>query len=365
MTKTQTKERLRVLHVISGDLWAGAEAQAYTLLKHLQTSCTVRAILLNHGELAKRLESAGVDVIILDEKSQSSWSIFQALRQQIKNFRPDIVHTHREKENILGALANWTSNQANCIRTSHGLNEHSTTLKRKIVEAIDRLIGNQLQTAVVAVSQDLKKALSQKFKAENIYVVENGIDVDELYQQAEAPFEIQFTSQHRHFCIIGRLVPVKRVDLFLKLAEAYQSKGNTNSQFHVIGDGPLAPELHAQADELELTNLTFHGHQNNTAAIIKQCDAVLMCSDHEGMPMVALETLALKCPLIAHKVGGLAELHDDNLYLIEQNKTDMFLEALQKIQEHTPSRPFLYSIENSLRKLTDTVYLPKWNQHNG
>jgi L-malate glycosyltransferase len=44
---------------------------------------------------------------------------------------------------------------------------------------------------------------------------------------------------------------------------------------------------------------------------IASLDAIIMCSDHEGTPMTALEALALGTPLIAHDVGGLKEIFQD------------------------------------------------------
>src|SRR6185437_12124278 len=48
---------LRILHIASGDLWAGAEVQAFTLLCHLNRipETEVAAVLLNDWTLAEKL----------------------------------------------------------------------------------------------------------------------------------------------------------------------------------------------------------------------------------------------------------------------------------------------------------------------
>jgi glycosyltransferase involved in cell wall biosynthesis len=80
-------------------------------------------------------------------------------------------------------------------------------------------------------------------------------------------------------------------------------------QFHVIGDGKLRAALEHSANQLGLAQLvSFHGHRKDMAACISSLDAIVMCSDHEGTPMTALEAMALGTPLVAHKVGGLAEV---------------------------------------------------------
>src|SRR6187551_243806 len=98
--------RLKVLHIISGDLWAGAEVQAFTLVTSLQHQCEIVVALMNHGELENRLIDAGVKTVVIEERSHSGLQITRQLVTLIKHFRPDIIHTHRKKENILGSLAN-------------------------------------------------------------------------------------------------------------------------------------------------------------------------------------------------------------------------------------------------------------------
>jgi len=67
MTKENTT--VKVLHISSGDLWAGAEMQLFTLANALKknTSTIVTLILFNHGELEKKLLESNFHVIVLDE----------------------------------------------------------------------------------------------------------------------------------------------------------------------------------------------------------------------------------------------------------------------------------------------------------
>jgi len=68
---------ITILHIASGDLWAGAEVQLYTLVRALHHSpgVSVRVILLNHGTLEEKLHEEGVDVLVLTETSLSSLQI--------------------------------------------------------------------------------------------------------------------------------------------------------------------------------------------------------------------------------------------------------------------------------------------------
>jgi glycosyltransferase involved in cell wall biosynthesis len=55
-------------------------------------------------------------------------------------------------------------------------------------------------------------------------------------------------------------------------------------------------------------HVTFHGHRNDSATCLRSLDALVMCSDHEGMPMTPLEAIACGTPVVAHDVGGLHDI---------------------------------------------------------
>lgn len=334
----------KVLHIISGDLWAGAEVQAYTLLTSLRDNCELLAVLMNHGELADRLIQAGITVEIIDERQMSSLKIFIQLCAIIRRFAPDLIHTHRQKENILGAIANtlasrflhknfWRRSAA--VRTTHGAPEHSASGIKKIQVWLDHFCGNYLQDAVISVSTDLATKLRTIFPGRKIHIIENGIDVDRLQQAIPAADIKAAQPQACHIGIVGRLEPVKRVDIFLNAAQQLLTQTSDALHFHVIGDGKLANELKSLSSNLKLTqSVSFHGHRTDPAQVIAALDMVVICSDHEGTPMTALETLALGKPLIAHSVGGLVEILADypELLVTDHSPTGYSNKILQIMQ---------------------------------
>lgn len=303
----------RVMHVISGDLWAGAEVQAYTLLTQLHHDCELHVAVMNLGRLQQQLQNAGIAVTVLDESRLNSLAILRKLRQLMREFQPHIIHTHRQKEHILGALANLLSVRVACVRTSHGAPEFEPKGRQRLQVWADRLTGRYLQDAVIAVSADLAEQLRRYFPKQRIHVIHNGIDVSALTRQAaEADFR-RADAQSVHIGIVGRLEPVKRVDLFLEMAPIIMEQFcDRQFCFHVIGDGRLRATLQRQADELGLGDrVRFHGHRDDIPTCLRSLDLLIMCSDHEGTPMTALESLALRTAIIAHDVGGLREVLAD------------------------------------------------------
>lgn len=356
---------IKVLHIISGDLWAGAEVQAYTLLTSMPKEYELLVILMNYGELEVRLKAAGIRTQVIDERHTNSLKIIGQLITTIRQFSPHIIHTHRQKENILGTIANllshWPiSKRARSLRTVHGAPEYSTKGLRQLLITLDRACGKYAQDAVISVSEDLTRKLQGKFPARHIHTIHNGINVAQLKLISPA-IDVRLNAEDAiHVGIIGRLEPVKRVDLFLQTA-AYliQHAPQLNFRFHVIGDGKLRHTLEQLASQLGLTNqVRFHGHRNDSQAAIAALDIVVMCSDHEGTPMTALETLALGKPLVAHKVGGLAEaLRSTPELLVDLHTPQGYGERILK-QLSNPTQPNLpHHYTNSHNaKLTAQLY---------
>ena len=331
--------RLIVMHIISGDLWAGAEVQAYTLLKHLQPHARLHIVLMNEGELANRLRALHITVTILPETQLSAIAVLKHLVALIRELKPDIIHTHRQKENILGCIANviafpFARNRPKSVRTTHGAPEFKSSGKQKLQVWLDAFVGKHLQQAVIAVSDDLAKKLTSTFPQEHIRVIHNGVDCDALRAStAIADFKDAMPT-HIHIGIIGRIEPVKRVDIFIEMAALLLKQPAVSQQlfFHVIGDGRLRSDMEALVVSLGITeHVRFHGHRSDMASCIASLDVIVMCSDHEGTPMTALEALALGTPLIAHDVGGLHELlHSYSAFLVQDHSPTAYAQRLAR-----------------------------------
>jgi len=311
------KQPLRVLHIISGDLWAGAEVQAFTLMSHLakMADTEVAVVLMNDGMLAQKLREIDISMWITDENTASFLRIFIRLCGVLRSWRPDLIHTHREKENILGSLAGSSCRNVPSVRTVHGRGEHDDAAgwrgtRHGLVTGVDRWCGRTLQQRVIAVSGELGQQLAREFPPEKVVVIENGVDI-EAAKATEGVADFRRAEPRCvHVGIVGRLVNVKRVDLFIGMAALLQrGEPQSNWRFHVFGDGPLRSQLERLAENAALSDtIRFHGHREDIATCIAGLDALVICSDHEGLPMAALEAAVLEVPTVAHAVGGLVDV---------------------------------------------------------
>jgi len=306
--------KIKVVHIASGDLWAGAEVQLYTLLSNLnqRKDIDLLAILLNKGQLEIKLRNAGIKVKIIDEQQLGNVSVFLKIISTLAKFTPDIVHTHRLKENIIGSIANKLTINSVCIRTVHGAPENTSSRIKSAIRWIDDFCGKHLQKKLIAVSSELADKLNTKFSNNSIELIENGVDIKAIQDKSSPPPLLGLTPQTGYINIglFGRLEPVKRPDIFIEVANLLTAMHSEHIFcFHIAGSGSLENSLREKVASLPIKkSITFHGHIDNIYPYIKAMDMILICSDHEGLPMTALESVALDTHLVTHKTGGLIDL---------------------------------------------------------
>lgn len=303
------RHKYRVLHIASGDLFAGAEVQLYHLLRAMSgfPDMALTVILLNHGLLEDRLREAGIDVRVIDETRQNAWQILRAIQSIATDIRPDLLHTHRQKENVLGALVAMRR-RIPLVKTMHGAPEFSLRpwqILKRTYRYLDYLSGRYASKRVVAVSEELGGLLARKFPGLPVSVIENGIDSDQLLRAANARVDLPGPPDRMRIAIVGRMVPVKRMDLFLQVARALADRTPGAYSFYVFGDGPLRDQVESERKRLGLESEVFMmGFVSNLPAFLSAMDLLLITSDHEGVPMNLLEAMALSVPVVASAVGG-------------------------------------------------------------
>lgn len=324
-------KKIRVLHVASGDLYAGAErmVEELAIAQAAMPDVRVIVVLMNDGILASRLREASVETICLEERRRSALSLLLSLRSIIKEQGVAIVHTHRFKEHILGSLA--SIGIAASVRTVHGLQEfrRQTSMKGLAIDLMDNICARFLQKPIVCVSEELRERYGEIYKGSRPTCIRNGIDRGRLINAASLP-----VPQLRGKVLLGvfaRLVPVKKIDVAIAVARQVRSKLGDGVVLHIFGDGPLRDSLEQQANGCG--GIVFHGNTDDAPAYLEQIQALLLPSEHEGMPVAVMEAMALGIPVVASRVGGLPELLADGErgWLVEAGSVQGFAEAVCEV----------------------------------
>ena len=142
-------------------------------------------------------------------------------------------------------------------------------------------------------------------------------------------------------CTVARLSGQKGVPLLLEAAARLKSAGHV---FHltVVGDGELRPEIEALirhyglSESIELVGLA------STEEVVRHLNetrAMVLPSFAEGLPVVIMEALALRRPVIVSAIAGTPELVNAECgWLVPAGSVEKLAEAMEEALKATPSQ---------------------------
>lgn len=319
---------LRVCHIASGDLFAGAEVMIGHLVEGLASfgDLELRLILLNEGKLAERIREIGVPGLVLKERDHSLLSLGLALSKVFKARVPDIIHSHRYKENILAFLMSLRFPRVRLIATQHGMPEHhfgGGDLRSQFMRRIDRACLSHWFARLIVVSDEMRHRMvfQHNYPERKICTIHNGIQVPNSARglaQGKSPFLVGSC---------GRLFPVKDYPFMVEVARKVLEEIPT-ARFVLAGDGPEAARIRNLVESLGGLEGRFSllGHVDDMPAFYRSLDLFINTSFHEGIPMSVLEAMSYGVPVVAPAVGGIPEIIDDevNGFLVGNRDADVF-----------------------------------------
>lgn len=285
---------------------------------------------LVHGEVAPGEEEMaaafskldGIEVIRLPHFSRAISPIkdlltFIALFRIIRRVRPQIVHTHKSKAGVLGRIAAFLLRVPVRVHTFHGqvFEGYFPGSASRLIVRIERFLS-RLTHAVLAISPALKEELQKHYEiadAARIHCLPLGLELAPLASPAEKrrlQKDFHLPPETPAVGIVGRLVPIKNHELFLKAMRRLAEERH-DLHFFVVGGGELAQALAATAVRLGLgERCYFTGFRDDLPEVYASLDALALTSDNEGTPVVLIEALAAGVPVVASKVGGVGDVLD-------------------------------------------------------
>jgi glycosyltransferase involved in cell wall biosynthesis len=333
-----------VVHLFSGDLWAGAEVMIFHLLRelHARSGLSLIALALNDGVLSRKLGAIGVEVHVLSEARYSFARLTYNAYRLLRCRQVNLIHSHRYKENLLATVLSPTLGVRRLVSTLHGLSEPaSTTSPDRLVDRLKRAVDYEMLrrcfTRVVVVSEEMRRTLvsTYRFKPERVEVIVNGIP------PADSPSSFRpRAGRTLHVGTLARLVPVKDLELFLRVAAEIKRR-DENVHFSIAGNGPEQSALCRRAEELQLADdVEFLGEVPDPSGYVRSLDLYLNTSRHEGLPLSVLEAMALGTPVVAPKVGGIPEVvtHAADGLLVDGRDPVSFAEACLRILSDDDAR---------------------------
>lgn len=236
---------------------------------------------------------------------------FWRLRRFVRGGHFDLVHVHGARAALWGRLAAIGPRRPRLVFGVHGLSiVHYTGLKRGLLVSIERLLRRVTDATVcdsnVERADVIKWGIAAPDKARVIW---NGIDLDRLLtprrERAATRARLQLSDNVPVLVTVCRLNKPRDFETLLAgMAQIVQQQ--PDAQLLIVGDGPLKPHVEALIDQHQLQDhVRLLGLVRDVGEILIAADiAVLITAGWEGLPLAALEAMALGRPLIISDVGG-------------------------------------------------------------
>ena len=323
---------MRVLIIASGDLWAGAEVMIFQLICELNKikQVDLLVVLLNKGRLEQEIRAKDVKVKIINEMTHSFFSIIHEFREIIYSFSPEVIHSHRYKENMAARLAAIGYRHIKLVATQHGMPEINRDKKNGISRLKNFIFFRLLSSyfdRTVAVSREMKNTLVEchGFSDKKVTVIHNGIPIHGIACTRERQRVIVGSA--------GRLFAVKDYSLMVDIAKSVIAKSEV-VDFVIAGDGPEYSMLNEKIEKYGLEDrFKMIGHQDNMDAFFRGIDIYINTSMHEGIPMSVLEAMSYKLPVVVPEVGGFPEIVENNVngFLVSGRDPEIFAKKVLKL----------------------------------
>lgn len=246
---------------------------------------------------------------------QMWWSVKKVIRQQIAAFQPEAILSYwAHPEGEVGVRTAQLANVPSAVIVGGS----DVLLLPKIPRRGKRVQDVLLQSdTVITVSDGLRDSVIEMGTSPGrVQTIYQGVDSAVFHRaetRTEAQQKLKLNTDQKHLVWVGRMVPVKALDVLVDAAALLQ-QSNPNFVLHLIGDGPERSRIEQRVQSEQLSgNVSFEGAigHDQIADWYRAGDATVMSSDSEGLPNVLRESLACGTPFVTTDVGSIQEITDE------------------------------------------------------
>ena len=299
---------MKVLHLLQSSRFSGAENVACQIINMMSSAKDYEMVYCSpNGQIHEALAERNVPYAPLNKMSISE------LKRVLREQKPDVIHAHDMGASFFAALA--------CGKTpliSHIHNNNFDSRKPTLKAILYRCAAAKAKHIfwVSKAAQDgyfFSKGLRKKSS-----ILYNVIDARQLRQRAaEAEYQTTYDVVY-----LGRLTYPKNPQRLLDVLEKVSAQ-KPDLKAAIVGTGEMEEELRQMVAEKNLQkNVELLGFMSNPYGILQNAKVMLMTSRFEGLPMCALEALALGVSIVSTPTDGMRELLEDGQggYLSDANE---------------------------------------------
>ena len=335
-------------------------------------------------------EDLGLDPIVIptmlrELNPKKDYESYLKIKEIIADFKPDIVHTHASKAGALGRLAAINSDVPHLVHTFHGHVFHGyfNPVKTKMYKTVERYLAKKTDR-IVTISNIQKTELGVEHRIcplDKIEVIPLGFDLDRFQVNQEEnrnTFRIKYQLKEDTVAIgiIGRLVPIKNHELFLKGIQFIKKNSKIKIQAFIIGDGESRNTIEEQAKKLGLSfdnkantgvDILFTSWIKKVDTALSGLDLVALTSLNEGTPVSLIEAQAAEKAIVTTNVGGienvvlpnksalLSEIDDENGFC--KNLIKLVDDSIMRMEFSKAGKDFVFNNFHYNRLVKDTTEL--------
>jgi glycosyltransferase involved in cell wall biosynthesis len=344
--------KLKILQVCDHLGWEGSRMHgvkrlfSWMIPRFDATRYDVSLVSLRKKDLSEEtLESMGVDITYL-HKSKFDPATLTALLKVIDRQKTDILHLHGYGATTFGRIAGWMRGlptilheHANLTGTPGSPTWVTRVADRVLAPATDISLAVSKSTADFVIAE-------RQMPSERVKVVYLGVPLEEFSRQRTAQ-EIATARQE-----LGAAPDEFVVGAVTRL---HDSKGNSylvdaarkvldqrpKTRFYLFGEGPLRPDLEAQARALNLGDrFVFGGFTRDVARTVSAFDIEVFPSLWEGTPLTVFEALAMGKPIVATDADGLVDVltNDKDALIVPKRDANALAGAIVRLIDHPDLR---------------------------
>ena len=302
----------------------------------------VALVSLRKKDLSEEtLESMGIDISYL-HKSKFDPATLTALTKVIDRHQTDILHLHGYGATTFGRLAGRMRGLPTILHEHANLTD--TPWFQKVA---DRMLAPATDIAI-AVSKSTAEFVikARQMPPERVKVVYLGVPLEEfsrtrtLEETAAARHELGVAPNEFLVGSVTRLHDSKGNSYLVDAAQKVLSQ-RPLTRFVVFGEGPLRPELEAQARALGLGDrFAFSGFARDVARVVSAFDVSVFPSLWEGTPLTVFEALAMGKPIVATDADGLVDVltHERDAVIVPKRDAGALAAGLVRLIDSPEDR---------------------------
>lgn len=324
---------LRVLHVINGEDYSGAErVQDLLALRLVDYGCAVAFACVKPDRFAAARQSQETPLYEAPMKSRFDLRPALRLARLIRREEFDLVHTHSPRAVLIGSLA-ATLARVPLVHHVHGQTAIDTAPAwRNRVNAVAERLSLRRASAIIACSATAERYMQREgLAADKLVLIPNGVPSRGPLSERPAPsgtWTIGTVAMYR---------PRKGLEVLLD-ALARLRAADVPARLRIVGRFQTAEyeqEIHARVSAAGLEPwIDWVGFTRDVPGELDRMDVFVLPSIlAEGMPMCILEAMAAGVPVIGSRVEGISDTIEDGVdgILVEPGSADDLAAAVTRL----------------------------------